>query len=298
MGGEHLARSWDTRFRTKTERDRVDASWAWQKWYARRRLLRLRCCRQAEPCLGQTISQHKAVLPVPGPPTTIVPHVLDTGRCSRECASFRNAHSRQKNRLPSSREAAITTTAHYGTLQIIAHSNHHRLIIGHISPVVWHMSTFAKHVWRVLLLYHIHVTYSQVEATFLYYLRTILSTVLSSAAGSDTSSPSILDACVMSYIHYQNPVKTRVLNKQQLIISILCWAGKYLLQFSPEYCTMSGLTARMKEPQTQPLLGNGCVNKQQFFCNLILFAICTRTFWKLCKTYTMTCRRVLNSTPL
>jgi hypothetical protein len=36
-----------------------------------------------------------------------------------------------------------------------------------------------------------------------------------------------------------------------------------------------------------------------FFCNRILFAICTRTFSKLCKNmYTVACRRVLSSAPL
>jgi hypothetical protein len=34
------------------------------------------------------------------------------------------------------------------------------------------------------------------------------------------------------------------------------------------------------------------------FCNPILFATCTSTFSKLCKTYTVACRRVLTSTPL
>jgi hypothetical protein len=36
-----------------------------------------------------------------------------------------------------------------------------------------------------------------------------------------------------------------------------------------------------------------------FFCNPILFAICTSIFSKLCKkTYGMACRRVLSSAPL
>jgi hypothetical protein len=35
-----------------------------------------------------------------------------------------------------------------------------------------------------------------------------------------------------------------------------------------------------------------------FFCNPILFAVCTSTFSKVCKkTYTVACRRVLSSTP-
>jgi hypothetical protein len=34
------------------------------------------------------------------------------------------------------------------------------------------------------------------------------------------------------------------------------------------------------------------------FFNPILFAICTRTFNKLCVTYTLTCRRDLSSAPL
>jgi hypothetical protein len=37
----------------------------------------------------------------------------------------------------------------------------------------------------------------------------------------------------------------------------------------------------------------------KFFCNRILFAICTSTFSKLCKNmYTVACRRVLSSCPL
>jgi hypothetical protein len=36
-----------------------------------------------------------------------------------------------------------------------------------------------------------------------------------------------------------------------------------------------------------------------FFCNLVLFAICTSTFSKLCKNiYTVACRRVLSRAPL
>jgi len=47
-------------------------------------------------------------------------------------------------------------------------------------------------------MHHIHVTHSQMQATFLYYLSTVLTTVDSSTAGSDTSSPSIFDAYVTS----------------------------------------------------------------------------------------------------
>jgi hypothetical protein len=35
--------------------------------------------------------------------------------------------------------------------------------------------------------------------------------------------------------------------------------------------------------------------EHDFFCNPNQFAICYITFYKLCKTYTLTCKRVLSS---
>jgi hypothetical protein len=53
--------------------------------------------------------------------------------------------------------------------------------------------------------------------------------------------------------------------------------------------------ALLQMPNDLSLIGT----QEDFFCNPILFAICTSTFSKLCKNmYTVGCRRVLTSTPL
>jgi hypothetical protein len=47
------------------------------------------------------------------------------------------------------------------------------------------------------------------------------------------------------------------------------------------------------------IISNPWYTTGRFFCNPILFAICTSTFSKLCKkTYTVARRRVLSSVPL
>ncbi|GIY09671.1 hypothetical protein CEXT_488531 [Caerostris extrusa] len=64
----------------------------------------------------QTNSQHKAVLPDPGPPVTKVPQVLEEDRFSRQCPILAKAHSLQKNLLPC-RRLWVMMTSKIFTLQ-------------------------------------------------------------------------------------------------------------------------------------------------------------------------------------
>jgi hypothetical protein len=71
------------------------------------------------------------------------------------------------------------------------------------------------------------------------------------------------------------------------------WRKRYLAtrkELNPDSSAPEGVAKLLYRPSYQG---------SKFFCNSILFAICTSTFSKLCKNmYTVACRRVLSSTPL
>lgn len=67
--------------------------------------------------MGATSWVQRAVLPVPGPPTSRAPQVLAAGRCSRQAQSLAQAHSRHRKRRPGTPLSAAMAAASAGRAQ-------------------------------------------------------------------------------------------------------------------------------------------------------------------------------------